>query len=63
MASIGHGWAVTFGSMGSSFQTMMALSGFSGYILAPDTTILLGGAAIISGLLIAHIQGGYKAEY
>lgn len=61
MASIGHGWAVTFGSMGSSFQTLMALSGFSGYILAPDTTILLGGAAIISGLLIAHIQGGYKA--
>ena len=61
MASIGHGWAVTFGSMGSSFQTLMALSGYSGYILAPDTAILLGGAAILSGLLIAHIQGGYKA--
>ncbi len=61
MASIGHGWAVTFGSMGSSFQTMMALSDYSGAILAPDTAILLGSASILSGLLIAHIHSGFKA--
>ena len=60
MASLGHGWAVTFGSMGSSFQTLMALSDYSGYVLAPDTAILLGGAAVISGLLIAHIHSGFK---
>ena len=61
MASIGHGWAVTFGSMGSSFQTMMALSDYSGLVLAPDTAILLGAASILSGVLIAHIHSGFKA--
>ncbi len=63
MASIGHGWAVTFGSMGSSFQTMMALSDYSGYLLAPDTAILLGSAAVLSGALIAYIYAGFRAVW
>src|SRR3972149_10361912 len=28
--SIGHGWAVTFGSLGSSFQAFMSATGFAG---------------------------------
>jgi lactate permease len=61
MASIGHGWAVTFGSMGSSFQTMMALSDISGFVLAPDTAKLLGFMAIISGLWIVYYYAGFRS--
>jgi len=52
ITSIGHGWAVTFGSMSSSFQTLMAVTNLSGYELAPLTAILLGAAAIFCGFLI-----------
>jgi lactate permease len=61
MASIGHGWAVTFGSMGSSFQTMVALSDIPGSILAPDTAKLLGIMAIISGFLIVQYYAGFRS--
>ncbi|HOJ01557.1 MAG TPA: L-lactate permease [Anaerolineaceae bacterium] len=61
MASIGHGWAVTFGSMGSSFQTMMALSDIAGSTLAPDTAKLLGVMAVISGIWLVQYYAGFKA--
>jgi len=60
MASIGHAWGVSFGSMASSFQTMMAITGLSGDILAPAVAVLLGIAAIISGLLVTFIADGIK---
>lgn len=41
MASIGHAWGVAFGSMASSFQTLMAISGISGEVLAPALCVLL----------------------
>ena len=61
LASIGHGWAVTFGSMGSSFQTMLALSSIPGSVLAPDTAILLGIMAVISGIWLVSYYAGFKA--
>ncbi len=61
MASIGHGWAVTFGSMASSFQTMMALSDIPGSLLAPDTAGLLGIMAVISGIWLVFYFAGIKA--
>jgi lactate permease len=33
--SLGHGWAVTFGSLGSSFQALIASSGLPGERLSP----------------------------
>lgn len=63
LASIGHGWAVTFGSMGSSFQSMMALSGIPGSELAPDTAFLLGVMAIISGFLIVQCYAGFRSVW
>ncbi len=60
MAAIGHGWAVTFGSLASSFQTLMAVTGLPGEVLAPMAALLLGIACLPSGLLVALIGEGWK---
>jgi lactate permease len=60
MAAIGHGWAVSFGSLASSFQSLMAITGLPGELLAPFAAILLGIACIPSGLLVALIGNGWK---
>jgi len=60
MASIGHAWGVSFGSMASSFQTMMAITGLPGEALAPAVAVLLGIAAIVSGILVTYIADGVK---
>jgi lactate permease len=60
ITSIGHGWGVTFGSMGSSFRSLMAVSGFPASVLAPYTAILLGIASLICGLFVVFISGGKK---
>ncbi len=57
IASIGHGWAVTFGSMGSSFKIMMAVTGLSADYLAPLTSIMLGIAAFFCGLMVVVLSG------
>ena len=60
ITSIGHGWGVTFGSMGSSFRTMMAVTGHSAEYLAPYATILLGAASLLCGLFVVFLSGGKK---
>ncbi len=60
MAAIGHGWAVTFGSLASSFQTLMAVTGLPGAVLAPFSALLLGLASFPSGLLVALIGNGWQ---
>ncbi|MEA3327550.1 MAG: L-lactate permease [Chloroflexota bacterium] len=60
IASFGHGWAVTFGSLATSFQSLMAVTGLPGEMLAPLTALLLGIACLPSGLLVALIGSGWK---
>ena len=60
MAAIGHGWAVTYGSLASSFQTLIAVTGLPGEVLAPFTALLLGLSAPVAGLLVALIGNGWK---
>jgi lactate permease len=60
MAAIGHGWAVSFGSLASAFQSLMAITGLPGELLAPFAALLLGIACIPSGLLVALIGNGWK---
>ena len=60
MASFGHGWAVTFGSLATSFQSLMAVTGLPGESLAPLTALLMGIACFPSGLLVALIGSGWK---
>ena len=59
--SLGHGWTVTFGSLGSSFQALMASTGLPGEYLAPVSAIFLGIAGFIVGWMVAHAAGGWSA--
>lgn len=59
--SIGHGWAVTFGSLGSSFQALMASTGLPGAELAPPAAIFLGSSGLLVGWMVAHAAAGWAA--
>jgi len=59
--SIGHGWAVTFGSLGSSFQALMAATGLPQETLAPDAALFLGTTGLAVGWMVAHAAGGWTA--
>jgi len=60
MACMGHGWAVNFGSMATSFQTLLAVTGLPGSFLAPESAILCGLASLASGSVVAYVAGGWK---
>ncbi|MEJ2757855.1 MAG: L-lactate permease [Anaerolineales bacterium] len=60
LPSIGHGWAVTFGSLGSSFNALIATTGLPSEDLAPPAAIFLGVACLITGWLVAFASGGKK---
>jgi lactate permease len=59
--SVGHGWAVTFGSLGSSFQALMAATGLPGSTLAPTAALFLGISGVAVGWMVAHVAGGWVA--
>ncbi|MBW6467073.1 MAG: L-lactate permease [Brevefilum sp.] len=61
MASLGDTWAVTFGSLGTSFQTLIAVTGLPANELAPYSAMLLGFASFPSGMLVAIIGNGWKS--
>lgn len=58
--SIGSGWAVTFGSLGSSFQALLATTGLASSDLALPAAIFLGVAALITGLMVMHVTEGWR---
>ncbi len=57
--SISHAWAVTFGSAGTSFLTLVAVTGIPGNQMAGENAIILGVAALICGWSVAHIHSGW----
>jgi lactate permease len=61
IASIGHSWAVTFGSLGSSFYALMAATGRSGETLAPWSGVMLGLACLGCGAGTLWAAGGKRA--
>lgn len=60
MACLGHGWAVNFGSMATSFQTLLAVTNLPPEMLAPDAAILLGFSSFACGALVAFVAGGWR---
>lgn len=63
MACIGHGWAVNFGSLATSFQTLMAVTGLPGELLAPDSALFLGISCIGCGAIVALVASGWKGMF
>ena len=59
MAALGHGWAVTFGSLGTSFVALTAVTGLPGEALAHDSSLILSLACFISGALVAYVSAGW----
>ena len=59
--SIGHGWAVNFGSLGSSFQALIVTTGVPAEVLAPAAAIFLGITCLVTGPMVAHVTGGWAA--
>ncbi len=58
--SIGSGWAVTFGSLGSSFQALLATTGLTSTDLAFPAAVFLGVAALFTGLMVMHVTEGWR---
>ncbi len=58
--SIASGWAVTFGSLGSSFQALLATTGLSSTQLAFPAAAFLGIAGLVTGLLVMHVLEGWR---
>jgi len=52
IALVGHAWAVTYGSLGSSFFSLMASTGEAGSTFAGSSAILLGLACLLCGLAV-----------
>jgi lactate permease len=63
MTLIGHGWAVTFGSLGSSYYTIQLVTGIEETVIAPHMALLFLPVIFASGALVAHIQGGMRAVW
>lgn len=61
LPSLGHTWAVTFGSLGASFNAMMAVTGLDWQTLASPAALYLGVIGIWAGITVALAAGGWKA--
>jgi lactate permease len=59
--SLGHSWSVTFGSLGSSFQALIAATGQPAGHLGGPAAIFLGIAALVAALMVVHAAGGWQA--
>jgi len=58
--AIGHCWSVTFGSMGASFQALMAVTGLSADYLAHWSAVVLGISGYLCAFASIHVYGGWK---
>ncbi|MSQ23155.1 MAG: L-lactate permease [Chloroflexi bacterium] len=59
-AMVGHSWAITFGSMGSSFFAIQLVTRIPGEELAPWLGALFVMPIIITGLSVLHILLGWR---
>lgn len=58
--AVGHSWSVTYGSLASSFQALIAATGLPGEAMAADAALLLALAGLGAGLLVAQIACGWR---
>lgn len=58
VALLGHGWAVTFGSLGSSFISLIAATGVPGEVFASQTALLMAVCCLGCGLGVLWTAGG-----
>ncbi len=59
-SAIGHSWAVTFGGMGLTYQTLLSVSQMQPGEIIPPAVLLLGIAVLFTGLAAAFILGSMR---
>jgi lactate permease len=59
-ALIGHSWAVTFGSLGSSYSVLVRLTDLDPTRLATFGALFLGICCVLVGFCIAHYYAGWR---
>lgn len=59
--SIGHSWAVTFGSLAASFYSLVGVTGIDANVLAGPVALMLGFTAYLAGTTTVWAYGGYRA--
>ncbi len=57
---VGHAWSVTMGTLSSSFQALVTVTGYSGRVLGPWAAGFLGVACVLSGFVVAHVHAGLR---
>ena len=58
---VGHAWAVTFGSLGSSYYTIQLVSGLDERELGVQMAAMFVLPTILTGFAVAHLQGGFAS--
>jgi len=58
--SIGHGWAVNFGSLGSAFNALLSTTNMNASDLSPIAAIFLIVAGLLTGLIVSHAADGWR---
>jgi len=57
---VGHAWSVTMGTLSSSFQALVTVTGYSGRVLGPWAAGFLGVACVLTGFAVAHLHAGFR---
>ncbi|MBI2165028.1 MAG: L-lactate permease [Chloroflexi bacterium] len=57
-ALVGHAWAVSFGSMGSSYYSIQLVTKIPGEEIGPRMALLFALPIVASGFAVAHIVSG-----
>lgn len=61
MPSIGHAWAISFGSLGASYEALVSATGVAGPVIAPWMAIYLGIICLFVGFAVLWVAGGKEA--
>jgi lactate permease len=59
-AMVGHSWAITFGSMGSSYLAITLVTRLPGEVIAPWIVVLFAAPIVLTGLAVLHILLGWE---
>jgi len=57
---IGHSWSISFGSMGSSYNSIQLVTGIEGSVIGPCMAVIFWVAIFATGFGVAHIHSGFK---
>lgn len=60
MASLGHAWAISFGSLGASYEALISATGLLGTDIGPWMAVFLGLVCFLVGIAVLWIAGGKR---